>query len=106
MVVGITMCGILTGHMANSFESAANMQTVVSTDDLNGKKLCSYASSFRSWYLPESIGYEAIVAQSIDECGQKMQADTEILTVMEQPTCAWTNACAKLPPCCCSSKPP
>jgi ABC-type amino acid transport substrate-binding protein len=86
MVVGITMCGILTGHMANSFESASNIQTVVEPEDLRGKKLCGYASTFRSWYLPDSIGYERIVAANINGCGQEMQADREVLTVMEQPT--------------------
>ncbi len=86
MVVGITMCGILTGHMANSFESASNVQTVTTAEDLHGKKICGYASTFRSWYLPESIGYERIVAPNINVCGEKMQADREVLTVMEQPT--------------------
>ena len=86
MVVGITMCGILTGHMANSFESAANLEIIVSAEDLRGKTLCGYASTFTSWYLPDSIGYEPIVAANINECGQKMQADPEVLTAMEQPT--------------------
>lgn len=84
MLVGITMCGILTGHMANSFESEANRETIVTAEDLSGKTVCGYASTFRSWYLPDSIGYDRIVGSNINECGQNMQADPEVVIVMEE----------------------
>jgi hypothetical protein len=36
MLTGITMCGILTGHMANSFESATTSSSIESAEDLAG----------------------------------------------------------------------
>jgi hypothetical protein len=42
MVVGITMCGILTGHMASDFSRTRSLGGIASADDLAGRTVCMY----------------------------------------------------------------
>ena len=42
MVVGITMCGILTGHMASDFSRTRSLGGIATADDLAGRTVCMY----------------------------------------------------------------
>eukprot|EP01052_Picozoa_sp_SAG31_P038451 SAG31_NODE_5141_length_2718_cov_2.346315_1_plen_224_part_00 len=88
MLVGITMCSILTGHMATSFDESSSRMTasIKTTADLAGLRVCGYASTFRSWYMPDSIGHIPVVAQNVDECGELLRARAVDAILMEHTT--------------------
>ena len=92
MIVGITMCGILTGHMASHFGEAIDGTSVqsISELDLTGVKVCGYSSIFSSWFFPSSLGYEqAIIGTNLEACGEKLQKGEVDIVVMERPNLIW-----------------
>lgn len=88
MIIGVTLCSILSGHMATSFYAQQNAEAefeISTVNDLAGRRVCGYSATFRSWYLPSSVPYTAVIRDNVAECGALMQAGAVDVTVMEAP---------------------
>ena len=48
MFIGIALCGILNGHMANRFTELREELTITGTEDMRGKRVCGYEMTFDS----------------------------------------------------------
>jgi hypothetical protein len=91
MVVGITMCGILTGHMATHFSNVIQF-AVKGIQELEflDVKVCAYRGVFSSWYFPLSLGYEeAVVGTSVADCSEKLLRGEVDMVVVERPSLVW-----------------
>ena len=90
MIVGVTLCSILSGHMATSFYERKNVamkSTISSAEDLAGLRVCGYSNTFsNTWYMPTSVPFVAVVRENVQECGMLMQTNEVDVTVMESPT--------------------
>jgi len=91
MIVGITMCGILTGHMATHFsDSIQHASKSIHELDFSGLRVCGQSGVFSSWFFPESLGYEeAVVADGLASCTEMLQNDEVDVAVAERPHLLW-----------------
>ena len=88
MIIGVTLCSILSGHMATTFyaqRDTVDKGDIDTVHDLAGRRICGYSATFRSWYLPSSVPYTAIIRDNVAECGALMQAGEADVTLMEAP---------------------
>ena len=92
MILGVTLCSILTGHMATTFserKAAATKATITSVEDLAGRRVCGYHATFASsWWLPSGVARESItpvVRENVAACGLLMQAGEVDVILMEKP---------------------
>merc|ERR1719401_831448 len=91
MIVGITMCGILVGHMATHFSDAIQ-PAVKGLQELNfsDMKVCGYGSVFSSGYFLPFLGYEeAVVAPDLAQCAEKLRRGEVDAVVAELPHLVW-----------------
>jgi|EP01046_Picozoa_sp_COSAG06_P046564 hypothetical protein len=89
MLIGVTLCSILSGHMATSFyarKTAVAESVITTAEDLSGRRVCGYGATFTSWYLPNSVPFAAtVVRDNVAACGALMEAGEVDATVMEAP---------------------
>ena len=85
MFVGIALAGILNGHMSNRFIALREAQLVSSSHDLQGMRVCGYPVTHRSWYIPATLQYTPVEANSVSECMQKMSDGLVDMIVMDAP---------------------
>ncbi len=88
MILGVTLSSVLTGHMAAAFsESQTKLtRTINSPSDLQGLRVCGYAATFQSWYLPESLQLgEKVEGASVAECGKFLMDGRVDAVVMDSP---------------------
>lgn len=93
MVVGVTLCSILVGHMATSFyENKEAGAAIASVADLTGLRVCGYESTFTSWYLPSSVPFTPVIRDNVAACGALMRTGGADAIVMESPMLGyWMN---------------
>jgi len=89
MFIGIALCGILNGHMANRFTELREELTITGTEDMRGKRVCGYEMTFDSWYMPDNIAYTKVPAANVAECGQKLREGLADIVVMDGPMLAY-----------------
>ena len=85
MFVGIALAGILNGHMSNRFIALREAQLVSSSHDLQGMRVFGYPVTHRSWYIPATLQYTPVEANSVSECMQKMSDGLVDMIVMDAP---------------------
>lgn len=86
MIIGVTLCSILTGHMATSFYASKEAgAAITSAADLAGLRVCGYEGTFKSWYLPSSVPFTPVIRDSVAACGALMRTGEADATVMESP---------------------
>ena len=90
MLVGVTLCAILSGHMATSFYKTQTSvtytsPTVTQASDLAGLRVCGYEATFQTWYVPDSIPYTAVIRDNVAQCGALMQKGLVDVILMEAP---------------------
>jgi len=97
MLLGITMYGVLVGHQVTHFHDSLNDVSMrLQKSDLSGVKVCGYRSVFSSWFLPPSLGYQPIIADNVEACGERLQRGEVDLVVAERPHLLWyKNAAAR-----------
>ena len=89
MIIGITMASILTGHMVSAFAEAQANETIDRVGDLDGLRVCSYASIFAMPALPPDLDISRVVAPNIARCGELMRSGQVDAIVMETPTMSY-----------------
>ena len=94
MVSGITLCSILTGHMASAFaENSVVQSSLGSITDLVGKRVCSWESIFAMpAVLPSHLEMTRLPASEVDAMIQMLIADEADAIVLEMPILrAWVK---------------
>ena len=107
MLLGVTLCSVLSGHMATSFyekKNAAQTDMISKAEDLAGLRVCGYPATFKSWYLPASIQLkQQVLGDNVAHCGALLQAGDVDAVVMDSPvtdywmrTDPWAKSAADL----------
>jgi len=97
MFIGISLCSILTGHMATRITSLdGSVKEITGTEWFTSTtRVCSYPVVFDAWYMQGS--FQAVHASSISECGDMLNRDEVDVIVMDKPLmqnyCANTDWC-------------
>ena len=89
MILGITISCILTGHLADTFSQHRALSRYNSVSDFEGRRVCGYASTFESYYIPSTVTFTQAVGNNMAQCGEMMAAGEVDVVVMEAPTMAY-----------------